>query len=248
MPEEQYLPTDPEEDLTLNPDFTIIRNDYRIRLVGEQSPLHAQASALVSSMYGSRGLDIADHTLSAVRPGRTGRSWVTLVASRGSDVLGTLKVGIHSGNSLLADSLYQPEVDALRAQGKRLCEVTRLALHPELSCREVMATLFQVTYILSSLVRQRTDLLVEVHPSHACFYGRTLGFQIVGPERICRRVGAPAVLIHLCLEFAKEQISRYAGASERRGNRNMYSLFMPAAEQDAVVRKLIGPVAAPLNI
>lgn len=237
MPEESHSGLHHYENPTLNADFNLVRSDYRVRLAGERSSLHAKASKLVSSMYSSHGLGTTASTLSTIPPHKGRSERLTLVASRGSDVLGTLTLRIDPGNELLADSLYHPELDALRTQGKRLCEVTRLALHPQLGCREVMATLFQITFILASAIHQRTDMLAEVHPRHARFYGRTLGYKVVGPERICQRVGAPAVLMHLCLEYAKDQIMERAGTC-CQGNRDLYSLFLPPAEQEGMLKKL----------
>lgn len=222
----------------LNSRFALNRSDYLVCMAQERSLLHTLASNLVTSMYSSRGLDTPSSSLAALlsAPQRYDRS--TLAATRGHDVIGTLTLEINPDNALQADALYREELDVLRAQGKRLCEVTRLALHPELSSREVMATLFHVTFILATMVHSCTDMLCEVHPRHAVFYQRTLGFKIIGPERICMRVGAPAVLMHLCLDFAQNQISRLAGTSTQ-GNRNLYSLFMPVAEQQALLADLL---------
>lgn len=222
---------------TLNPDFSLVRNDYRVRIASEGSQLHSRASKLVTGMYGSRGLRASRPAPSVGRPELRRREQVTLAASRGHHVLGTLTLGMDSGIGLLADTLYRPEVDALRSRDNRLCEVTRLALDPELSCREVMATLFHVAFVLASEVYDRTDLLAEVHPRHAGFYRRTMGYRVVGPERLCPRVGAPAVLMHLSLEFASSQIRQLAGTCPR-WNRNLYRLFLPPAEQEVLLRKL----------
>lgn len=238
MPEETFPGTDQNGDLTLNPDFTFIRNNYCVRLANEGDPLHTQASKLVTSMYGSRGLRTTRPSLSGLRPEHRAREQVTLTASRDHHVVGTLTLGVDAGISLLADTLYRPEVDALRTRGSRLCEVTRLALHPKLSSPDVMATLFHVAFVLASKVHGRTDLIAEVHPRHARFYRRTMGYQIAGPERICPRVGAPAVLLHLPLDFASSQIRQLAGTCTQR-DRNLYRRFLPAAEQEALLKKLV---------
>lgn len=236
VPEASCPGTDHKDDLTLNPDFTFDRDDYRIRLVNEGHPLHTKAGNLVTSMYGSRGLGIG-------QSGNRQREQVTLAASRGTDVLGTLTLGVDAGSGLLADSLYQPEINPLRLRGHRLCEVTRLALDPESGSREVMASLFQVAFVLASEVHGRTDVLAEVHPRHAGFYRRTMGYRVAGPERICPRVGAPAVLLHLCLDFARSQIRQLAGTCSRR-DRNLYRRFVPAAEQEALVTELVASGSA----
>ncbi len=222
----------------LNSDFTLARNDYAVRLAYEQSPLHARTRKLIRSMYGSRGLGTVETKASTLHPGQHRAKRIVLAAFRGQDLVGTLTLGVDPGPGLLADSLYRLEIDAMRLEGKRLCEVTQLALHPELSCREVLATLFQVTFALACAVHDRTDLVAEVHPRHAAFYRRSLGFRIVGPERVCMRVGAPAMLIHLCLDHAREQIDRFAGTSTH-GYRNLYSLFMSPSDHEILLKQLI---------
>ncbi len=219
--------------LTLNHNFSLDRSDYRVRLVGEQGHLRSEVNRLVTNLYGLRGLGTVSPIRSERQPGQ-----ITIAASRGENVFGTLTIGMDSDGGLLADSLYGEEIDALRKQGRRLCEVTRLALGSHLSCLEPMATLFNVAFLLASNVHARTDLLAEVHPRHVGFYRRTMGYRVVGPERICLRVGAPAVLMHLCLNFAGSQIRELAGSCFGQ-DRNLYRLFLSVAEQDALLEKLI---------
>lgn len=214
----------------INPDFAVVRRDYRIRLAQKQTQLYTRAGQLVASMYRSRGLMTASASCSHQQPEQ-----VTLAASCGHHVFGTLTLGVDTGGGLLADSLYRSQIDQLRNGEKRLCEVTRLALDPALGCPEVMATIFNVAFVLAREVHGRTDLLAEVHPRHAAFYHRTMGYRIVGPERVCPRVGAPAVLMHLCLDFASRQIRQHAGARE---GRSLYRLFLPAAQQHDLLQNL----------
>lgn len=221
-----------QENLTLNPNFTLDRSDYRVRLVGSQGRLRTEVNRLVASLYGLRGLSTVCSGHSDLRPAQ-----VTIAASRGDDVFGTLTIGMDSDDGLLADSLYRSEIDALRQQGRRLCEVTRLALNSQLSCLEPMATLFHVAFVLARGVHARTDLLAEVHPRHVGFYRRTMGYRVVGPERTCLRVGAPAVLMHLCLDFAGDQIRQLAGSCIGQ-DRNLYRMFLSLDEQETVLQKL----------
>ena len=239
MPAEPYSGHDQTGHPLLNPDFAFARNDYCVRLASEGHPLYSQAGRLVARMYDWRGLRTSGLARAGGRPEDKRRERVTLAASRSHHLIGTLTLGVDSDTGLLAESLYRPEVEALRKRGGRLCEVTRLALDPKLSGREVMATLFHVAFVLSSEVYDRTDLLAEVHPRHAGFYRRTMGYRIAGPERICPRVGAPAVLMHLCLDYARSQIREFSGTCPRR-DRNLYRRFLPAAEQEVLMRKLTG--------
>ena len=228
--------------LSINPDFSLAREDYCVRLASEETSLHRQADKLVTSMYGLRGLQTAGSTFASSPLLDEGPEQLTLAASRAQNVLGTLTLGLDAGTGLLADSLYGAELDTLRIGGGRLCEVTRLALAPEQSSSKVMATLFNVAFVLSSDVHERTDLIAEVHPRHARFYQRSMGYRIIGPERICPRVRAPAVLLHLCLNFARMQIQQLAG--RRNGpDRSLYRLFLPSTEQALLLDKLVIPAS-----
>lgn len=161
---------------------------------------------------------------------------LTIAASSEDRVFGTLTLGLDNpSDGLQADFLYQSQIDELRAEGCALCEVTRLALDPALSSLEVMATIFNAAFILAR-VHQRSDLLAEVHPRHAGFYRRTMGYRIAGPALTCRRVNAPAVLMHLNLDFAESQIREMAG-SESSCNRSLYRLFLPYCEQENLLKQ-----------
>lgn len=232
-----YRDSDQESDLPLNLDFMLARSDYQIRLAREHGELRTEVNKLVVSLYGLRGLGTVTTSRSNGQPKQ-----ITLAACRGNDVFGTLTLGMDSDAGLLADSLYRPEIDTLRKQGKRVCEVTRLAHDSHLSGLEALATLFNVAFVLASKVHGRTDLIAEVHPRHVPFYRRSMGYRVVGPERMCLRVGAPAILMHLCLDFAGSQIHQRTDSSFRQ-DRNLYRLFLPIAEQSSLLKKLTMPCA-----
>jgi hypothetical protein len=82
-----------------------------------------------------------------------------------------------------------------------------------------------------------TDLFIEVHPRHAGFYRRMLGYRVVGEERVCPRVGAPAVLMHMSQQEVDELIAQHAG-KETSSTRSLYRLFAPPAEMLALQRQL----------
>lgn len=227
-----------EHSLAPNPDFCLDRGDYRVRLAGEKGLLRSKVNRLVASLYGSRGLSMAN---SFCADGHAQQ--VTIVASRGRNVFGTLTLRMDSDAGLLADSLYREEIDDFRSRGYRLCEVTRLACDAEFNCPEVMATLFNVAFVLASDVYGCTDLVAEVHPRHIGYYRRTMGYQVAGPERMCLRVGAPAVLMRLSLDYAWSQICTVAGTCNRQ-DRNLYRLFLPLAEQRGLLEKLTTPASA----
>ncbi|QDF98683.1 hypothetical protein CJ010_20140 [Azoarcus sp. DD4] len=219
--------------LQLNPDFALIRDGYHIRIADGIDALERRIPQLIERMYSSRGLRTyhAELVRCATR--------TTIAACRGDHLVATLTLGLDSADGLMADTLYRDEIDAFRLAGGRVCEVTRLAMDPEHSSPEVMAAMFQLVYVLARMVHRMTDLFIEVHPRHAGFYRRMLGYTVAGPERICPRVGAPAVLMHMSQQEVDELIALHAGQPDSTA-RSLYRLFAPPAALIALQHSLIG--------
>ncbi|TXL68399.1 N-acyl amino acid synthase FeeM domain-containing protein [Zeimonas arvi] len=207
-----------------------------------------EASVLVSKMYGWRGYRTEGAETTArpeVRSARNDASptGVTLIAFLGQRLVGTLTVGVDSPAGLACSELYPDEVARLRAEGARICEFTRLAVDGAEHSTQLLAMMFHVAFIYARQLRGGTDLLVEVNPRHAAFYRRMLDFSQLGPERVCSRVNAPAVLLGLKLEHAEQQIARFGGHDEiARGVRSLYPLgFRP--EEIARIASRLGAAA-----
>jgi hypothetical protein len=222
----------------VNPHFVVARDGYHVRLANPNGALRSQISRLIERMYAWRGL----HSYHGEIPTRAGQT--TIVACSGDRLFGTLSVGLDTGNGLLADTLYRNELDAMRAEGARVCEVTRLAMDPAFSSHEVMATIFNLVFILARRVFDMTDVVIEVNPRHVGFYRRMLGYRVAGPELTCPRVGAPAVLMQLSLEHAARMIREYAGRATEAG-RSLYRQFLTPEEEARVLGQLLeAPLAA----
>lgn len=188
------------------------------------------ASILVEKMYGWRGYQIES---------KRSNPTVTFLASNDDRTLATITVGFDSDDGLSAHSLYPEYVDHLRSRDARVCEFTRLAVDRNEHSKELLAMMFHVAYMYARRLNGCTDLLVEVNPRHAAFYRRMLGFQPAGPERVCERVQAPAVLLWLPLEHAERQIARYGGQAElSSATRSLYPLFFSPTEEIGIARRL----------
>lgn len=134
-----------------------------------------------------------------------GRRWddqnrVTLAAWRFDEMVATLTLGLDSPAGLMADDLYAPELASLRRQNRIVCEVSRLAVDPNFSSRDLLTTLFQAALDYAKDTFVASDAVIEVNPRHAPYYQRRLGFQLLGDLRQCPRVEAPAVLLHQALD------------------------------------------------
>lgn len=201
-----------------------------IRLADTEGHRHA-ASFLVRKMYGWRGY----HS----DPAHDDPNCVTLVASTPDKTLATITVGFDSPAGMAVGALYPDHVARMQADGARLCEFTRLAVDRNEHSRELLAMMFHVAYMYARRLHQRTDLLIEVNPRHVRFYMRMLGFRRLGPERMCPRVNAPAVLMWLPLAYAERQIALLGGKGDAAvGVRSLYPLFFSPTEENGITARL----------
>src|SRR5207248_5108165 len=113
---------------------------------------------------------------------------ITLTACEQDDVMGTITVGLDSSAGLFVDELFRDEVDALRRDGRTVCEFTKLAMDSVVRSRRVLASLFHVAYIYARRLNLFHDLLIEVNPRHVRYYERMLGFAVKSAERLNPRV------------------------------------------------------------
>lgn len=217
----------------LNPDFSLERNGYHIRIANGAEALKTQTAKLIERMYSSRGL-FPYGTAVTLEKHET-----TIVACKEDVPVATMTLRMDVGDGLLADTLYSDEINSIRSTGeRRVCEITRLAMDPVHGSHNALSGMVEVLYVLARLTHRVTDFFIEVHPRHAGFYQRLLGYRRVGPERICPRVGAPAVLLHLCHRTLDDLIERHAGRDDTE-SRSFYRLFATHAQLREMHRGLV---------
>jgi hypothetical protein len=140
---------------------------------------------------------------------------------------------------LPADENFRDELDELRAQDRRLCEPSRLAIDRQ-TPKRVFAALIHISHIYSHKILGDTDWVIEVNPRHADFYKRMLGFRDLAEERMCTRANAPAVLLRLECKHMANQVQKLGGTFENQGReRSFYSHFFPASDEPAITRRLM---------
>jgi hypothetical protein len=217
-------------------DASTIEGAFKIR-VAKRTGARRDAWSLVERRYTGRGYTI---------PGRKPKTNVfTFIAYDEGQIVGTVGLGVDTGKGLSADQLYKPEIDALRAKGWRICEFTRLAVDRTAASKPVLAGLFQTAYLYAAVIRGYTHAVIEVNPRHVAFYGTALKFEPTGPERINRRVNAPAVL--LCASFAAiaDGLAKYGGKPPAPGTRRtLFHYGFPPEEEQGVLQRLRELVAA----
>ncbi len=82
-----------------------------------------------------------------------------------------------------------------------------------------------------------TDAFIEVYRGHSAFYQNQLGFPIFGHLRICPRVNAPAVLLHLDCAHMAAQISRHAD-SRHTHEKSLYPYFLQTYKEESSANRI----------
>ena len=208
------------------------RRLFKIRSA-DSSGQRSSASILIDRMYARRGY------FSTPLPQTQLPTRITLVASEQDDAIGTITIGFDSPAGLFVDDLFALETGALREAGRKLCEFTKLAMDSVVRSRRVLASLFHVAYMYAYRMMDFDSLLIEVNPRHVRYYQRMLGFKVLGPQRLNYRVNAPAVLMCLDFEHAREQIERFGGKPEfSLVERSLYPDFFSIPEEASIVGRL----------
>ncbi len=139
-------------------------------------------------------------------------------------VLGTVSLILDGPMGLPMDDIYREELEPFRRQGRRLAEVSSLAvdsrfrwmLIDEQGRRRGVFWLLHQAVLYWALRRKLHHLVITVNPRHAVFYERLYLFQRFGPERSYGTVrGAPAVPLQLDLTSLPERLDRAVRESER---------------------------------
>ncbi|OFA00945.1 hypothetical protein DUPY_22290 [Duganella phyllosphaerae] len=214
-------------------DHQLDQQVFHIRMANSAGRREA-ASLLLKKMYGWRGYSVEPGTIPS--PNK-----ITLFAETGGNTVGTMSLCLDStGMGLPADENYRDKLDELRSEQRRLCEPSRLAIDKGVSKR-VFAALIHISYIYAHNIHGYTDYIIEVNPRHVMFYKRMLGFRNFGGQRDCTRVGAPAVLLRLELDYMGEQIRKFGGQMEQHdaAERSFYPYFFPRWDEPGITGRLV---------
>lgn len=203
---------------------------FKIRLAGPPEARH-EAGSLVRLRYAMRGY----RTPSAP----ANPNIYTFAAYDEGRLAGTLSLRLDSKDGLAADLLYRREVDALRGKGYRICEFTRLAVDATRASQPVLAGLFHTVYLFARKLRHFDFVVIEVNPRHVAYYGRTLGFRVIGSERHNPRVDAPAALMGVSFREISENLRRFAGKREGTAvKRNLYVYGFSPEDEAGILGRL----------
>jgi len=103
----------------------------------------------------------------------------------GPVVVSTMTGILDNSIGLPLDRVYRSELDELRAQGRKLMEISLFADRRENLARSSAALLQLMRWVWHwGMLEGVTDFVIGVHPRHARFYSRAFGFEPAGPERV----------------------------------------------------------------
>jgi ribosomal protein S18 acetylase RimI-like enzyme len=140
------------------------------------------AYRLVHSVYLGTGYIGAEPAGMRLRIFEMSSETATFVAKVGGRVVGVLSVvGDSPDLGLPSDAAFKPELDAMRATGARLCEVTNQAVAEEFRKSAVPTELMRCAIALT-LHAGYNEAVATVSPSHSGFYD-LLRFRKLGTER-----------------------------------------------------------------
>jgi hypothetical protein len=167
----------------------------------------ASARGLVRQRYAWRGYDLQDPADEPAesRHARSSQEITFLVAS-GRATVGTLTLGLDGPHGLRAEAAYGDVIEEFRVAGRRVCELTRLALAESVDSKAVLASLFSLAHAVGRTMHDVTNVVIEVNPRHVGFYSRVLGFVVAAGEKFCERVHAPSMLLQLELDALEQRL------------------------------------------
>ena len=212
------------------------RSGFQVCIANGSEALKRQTAKLIERMYSARGL--FPYGMHANIDPRD----ITVVALLDGEAVATATIRVDHGGGLLADTLYSKEIDHVRATGGRVCEITQLAIDPERGSHEALAGVMQAVFVITQATRRVTDIFAEVNPRHAGFHQRVFGFRRVGVEKICPRVNAPAVLLHLPLSEFEERVARHERLMHMNGDR-VHRLLPDPVQSRQLIQAMTGKAA-----
>lgn len=175
---------------------------------------HEAAARLTFEAYAERGLLAARGVGVRVSPYLLMPGTVRFVALRRGEVIATLSYLLDSELGLPMESIFGDAIAARRAEGRRMAEVSALAIKKEHRAAGLAMLVYKAAIRAAVELLGLQDLVVAVHPDAAAQYTVPLRFTALS-ERVEQYPGlggaAPAVGLVLDLETFRERVeARFA--------------------------------------
>ena len=148
----------------------------------------------------------------------------TIVAKEGTDVTGTVSYIIDSTAGLPMDELASDALNKLRRDGRKICEVSGLAMHKADSKSDTLMKIFQFGLKVMTEFCDVTDYVITVNPRHKLFYRKMLCFEQIGDAKAYKKVkNAPGIPMRLNLKRVQELYKERYG--HLNGQKNLHDFF-----------------------
>ena len=136
-------------------------------------------------------------------------------------IVSTLTQVFDSSLGLPLDDVYKKELDELRSEGRRMVEISSLAISREYRWQNAYMPLFRnvLQHVLSC---EATDLCIAINPKHRTFYKNILLFEDIGKKKYYPKVNAPSVALRLDLTAAEKRFERVYGQMKPESNLHHY--------------------------
>ncbi|MCL2700582.1 MAG: hypothetical protein FWE88_02685 [Phycisphaerae bacterium] len=142
-----------------------------------------QAYALVHDVFVNQGFISSHPSHVRLRTYEALPEMATFVATVDGHVVAVTSVVPDSSDlGLPSDQAFNGELDILRAEGRRLCEITNLAVNPAYRNTPIFFELTRCCLAHATLTGH-TDMFIAISPEHARFFEEVLLFDHVGDER-----------------------------------------------------------------
>lgn len=155
--------------------------------------------------YLPKGAEHADLTLYHVLPGSR-----TILVKASDRVVATATYIPDSPLGLPSDRIFGDEVAEMRAQGRRIVEISGLAIEESVRAKDrsnLAAWLFHSIEDIARTGGMTDDLIITVNPRHVGFYAGRLGFRdLAGPRPFAAVQGADAVLLRQSKEVSVDHL------------------------------------------
>jgi hypothetical protein len=203
---------------------------FKIRLARTENHI-GSASMLVQKMYATRGYP--------ANPIKGGPMNFTLVAYQENHAVGTVTLALDSGQGLSADQLYKEIIDKLRAEERRIGELTKLAIDRHSGSKYIFGSLLHMAYIYARRIYNYTDVVLEVVPHHRNYYIKMLGCELIGEEKLNTRVNFPVNLLRLNGAYVDKMIGLYGGLGEKANTRTLYAYFFSKTDEEGIMQRIL---------
>lgn len=142
----------------------------------------------------------------------------TFVLKDKEKLLGTISIVVDSPCGLPMDNLFPREVHRLRAEGRKLAEVSLLSMAHHDKKEKIFSLtnfdkqlrlfrLFKIVYEYARHIAGVTDLVIGVHPKHATLYQYLMFNTLGSPKSYPEARGNPALPMHLDIVRGERECS-----------------------------------------